>query len=226
MLKAASHVLIRPITIILNHSLRTGIFQDELKIAKVIPLHKKDDLTSISNYRPISILPSISKIFERVMFNQLYSYFIENDLLYSSQYDSRKGHSTEFAVLEIIDRIILDLDKGETPINVYLDLSKAFDTLDHKILLEKLSHYGINDVALNMFDSYLSNCVQYVSYNDTNSSSLVLKTGGPQGSILGPLLLSLRFSKKKRGLCVTVRRPAVCLSVRPETVYQHLLLHY
>ena len=72
MLKDASHVLIKPITIILNHSLRTGIFPDKLKIAKVIPLHKKDDLTSISNYRPISILPSISKIFERVMFNQLY----------------------------------------------------------------------------------------------------------------------------------------------------------
>ena len=188
MLKAASHVLIKPITIILNHSLRTGIFPDKLKIAKIIPLHKKDDLTSISNYRPISILPSISKIFERVMFNQLYSCFIENDLLYSSQYGFRKGNSTEFAVLEIIDRIVLDLDKGETPINVYLDLSKAFDTLNHKILLEKLSHYGINDVALNMFHSYLSNRVQYVSYNDTNSHSLVLKTGGPQGSILGPLL--------------------------------------
>ena len=113
------------------------------------------------------------------MFNQLYSYFIENNLLYSSQYGFRKGHSTKFAVLEIIGRIILDLDKGETPINVYLDLSKAFDTLDHKILLEKLTHYGINDITLNMFHSNLSNCVQYVSYNDTNSHSLVLKTGVP-----------------------------------------------
>ena len=123
------------------------------------------------------------------MFNQLYSYFIENDLLYSSQYGFRKGHSTEFAVLEIIDRIIHDLDKGETQINVYLDLSKAFDTLDHKILSEKFSHYGINDVALNVFHSYVSNRVQYVSYNDTNSHFLVLKTGVPQGSILGPLLI-------------------------------------
>ena len=103
------------------------------------------------------------------MFNQLHSYFIENDLLYSSQCGFRKGHSTEFAVLEIIDRIILDLDKGETSINVYLDLSKAFDTLDHKILLEKLRHNGINDVALNTFHSYLGNRVQYVSYNDENS---------------------------------------------------------
>ena len=94
------------------------------------------------------------------MFNQLYSYFIENDLLCSSQYGFRKDHSTEFAVLEIIDRIILDLDKGETPINVYLDLSNAFDTLDHKILLEKFRHNGINDVALSMFHSYLSNRVQ------------------------------------------------------------------
>ena len=123
--------------------LRTGIFPNKLKIAKVIPLYKNKDDTHITNYRPISILPSISKIFEKVIYIQLYDYFTDNDLFSHSQYGFRSNHSTELAVLEVIDRIILDMDKGKLPINIYLDLSKAFDTLDFNILLDKLRHYGI-----------------------------------------------------------------------------------
>ena len=116
----------------------TGIFHESLKIAKVKPLFKKNDYHTISNYRPISLLPSISKVFERIIHQQTYSYFQKNNLFNSSQYGFRVGHSTELAAIEIVDRVIQNLDNNETPINIYLDLSKAFDTLDHSILLHKL----------------------------------------------------------------------------------------
>ena len=105
---------------------------------------KKGDNTNLDNYRPISIL-------ERVIFDQLYAHFHQNNLLYSSQYGFKKKHSTELAVLELVDRITQELDKGHTPINIFLDLSKAFDTLDHNILLHKLSYYGIKNSALDLF---------------------------------------------------------------------------
>ena len=102
--------------------------------------------------------------------------------------DSGKKHSTELAVLEVIDRITNQLDQGITPINIYLDLSKAFDTLDHDILLNKLQYYGVNGSALALFRSYLTERRQYVDYNETSSSLEHISTGVPQGSILGPLL--------------------------------------
>ena len=143
--------------IIINQSLDTGVFPTKLKIAKVIPIFKKDDDTKFSNYRPISILPTISKVFERVIFEQLYNYINSLNLFYHGQYGFRENHSTELAALELIDRVIQYLDKGETPISVFLDLSKAFDTLDHSILLSKLEYYGIHDNDLELFKSYLSN---------------------------------------------------------------------
>ena len=188
LLKAIKYETSKAITHIINQSLHTGIFPDKLKLAKVIPVFKKGDRTKLDNYRPISILPAISKIFERVIFDQLYIHFTHNNLFYESQYGFKKKHSTEFAVLELIDRITQSLDNGQTPINIYLDLSKAFDTLDHSILLHKLSHYGVNDSALKLLSSYLSNRKQYVNYRNCNSELTPLHVGVPQGSILGPLL--------------------------------------
>ena len=104
----------------------------------MIPLYKKDDNKLFGNYRPISLLSSISKIFERVAFNQLYDYFTSNGLLYESQYGFRKLHSTELAALEFTDRISQELDAKKIPFSIFLDLSKAFDTLDHNVLLSKL----------------------------------------------------------------------------------------
>ena len=180
LLKAIKYETSKAITPIINQSLHTGIFPDKLKLAKVIPVFKKGDRTKLDNYRPISILPEISKIFERTIFDQLYIHFTHNNLFYESQYGFRKKHSTELAVLELIDRITQSLDNGQTPVNIYLDLSKAFDTLDHNILLHKLWHYGVNDSALKLLSSYLSNRKQYVNYRNCNSELTPLRVGVPQ----------------------------------------------
>ena len=129
--------LLSPLTIIINQMLNTGIFPEKLKIAKIKPMLKKGENTCFTNYRPISLLPAILKIFERVIYNQLTKYFQNNKLFFSSQYGFRKEHSTELACIEIVDRIIISLDENETPINIYLDLSKAFDTLDHNIVQKR-----------------------------------------------------------------------------------------
>ena len=176
------------ITCIINQSLCTGIFPESLKIAKIIPIYKKDNQHITDNYRPVSLLPIISKIFEKVVFLQIYDYFTQNDLLYKSQYGFRKLHSTELAALEFTDKIVSSLEQGKLPLAIFLDLSKAFDTIDHEILLNKLSFYGINGKALDWFRSYLQKRKQYVQYGECISSMSYIKTGVPQGSILGPLL--------------------------------------
>ena len=154
----------------------------------MVPIHKKADETDLNNYRPISLLPEVSKIIEKVIYNQVYNYFENHNILYDHQYGFRKQHSTEHAVLELVDRTTIALDKGETPINIFLDLSKAFDTLDHNILLNKLNYYGIQSTALNLFKSYLHNRKQFVIVNNAKSRTQHITTGVPQGSILGPLL--------------------------------------
>ena len=125
---------------------------------------------------------------KKAVFIQLYEYFNKNNLLHKSQYGFRTLHSTELASLEIIDIIGKDLDNGKLHIGVFLDLSKAFDTLDHTILLDKLLYYGIKGTELAWSKRYLTNRTQFVSYNGTNSRTLSITTGVPQGSILGPLL--------------------------------------
>ena len=190
LLKDIKYLISKPLMLIINQCLETGIFPSKLKIAKVIPILKRSDETIFDNYRPISILSSISKVFERIIFNQIHNYFHVNNLYFCSQYGFRKEHSTELVMLELIDRITQHLDKGTTPINVhvYLDLSKAFDTLDHNIMLHKLKYYGIEGTALRLFESYLNERQQYVDLDGTTSNNNRILTGVPQGSILGPLL--------------------------------------
>ena len=155
LLKHLAPVLYKPLTFIINQSLLTGIFPDKLNLAKVIPLYKKDNTHLIENYRPISILPSISKVFEKSVYDQIYAYFTQHAYLSNSQYGFRKDHSTEYAILEIVDRIAYEVENGNVPIAIFLDLSKAFDTLNHDILLSKLQFYGIKGSSLNWFKSYL-----------------------------------------------------------------------
>ena len=188
LLKHIKHEISDPISRIINQSFLTGVFPNKLKIARVIPVHKKNDDQLFENYRPISILPSISKIFEKIMHGQIYDHFTENDFLYANQYGFRKEHNTEFAAMELVDRIASKMENRDIPINIYLDMSKAFDTLDHDILLSKLEYYGIQNKALDLMQSYLADRYQYVAINNEMSNFLPIHTGVPQGSILGPLL--------------------------------------
>lgn len=188
LLKKIAPELIEILTIIINQTLTSGIFPSKLKIAKVVPLFKKDDPCILNNYRPISILSAISKTFEKVMFNQIHEFFNEHNLYFSNQYGFRQLHSTELALIELTDKIIFDMDKGKIPINIYMDLSKAFDTIDHRILVDKFKYYGFANESLALIDSYLSNRQQYTDIDGVTSSFMNLSTGVPQGSILGPLL--------------------------------------
>ena len=188
LLKAIKEEIAIPMTEIINQSINSGIFPDNLKIARVNPILKKGDKSLMENYRPISILPALSKIFEKVLHSQLHEYFENNNLYFSSQYGFRERHSTELAALELIDRITLAMDQNETPINIYIDLSKAFDSINHDILLSKLQYYGIHGISLKLCSSYLTNRKQYVQIDDDKSHLLNIVTGIPQGSVLGPLL--------------------------------------
>ena len=188
LVKLIKSEILGPLTITINQSLVTGIFPNKLKIAKVTLIFKKGGPTVIENCRPISLLPALSKVFERVIYSQINNYFVSNNLYYECKYGFRKNHSTELAVLNVVYSIINRMELGLTLITVYLDLSKAFDTLDHSILINKLKYHGIQGCALDLIKNYLSNRQQCVEINNIKSSFINLSTGVPQGSILGPLL--------------------------------------
>ena len=161
---------------------------NKLKVAKVIPIYKKGDPTHPGNYRPISLLNIFDKILEKLMYSRLYKHLATNSVLYDYQFGFRKGHSTALAILEVVDNIYQNLDKGNICSGVYLDLHKAFDTVNHEILLGKLYNYGIRGVVLQWFKSYLTNRQQFTCIADTRSTNLNITCGVPQGSVLGPLL--------------------------------------
>ena len=176
------------LTHICNLSLSEGIFPDELKLANVIPIFKSGDHETFNNYRPVSISCTISKVFEKIMYSRLLNYLDHYNILFSYQFGFRKSHSTYMAFMVLIDKLTRALDEGKFVVGILLDFSKAFDTVDHDILLTKRSHYGIRRVPLLWFQSYLSNRQQFITYNGVSSSVKTVKCGVPQGSILGPLL--------------------------------------
>ena len=188
LIKRIQNVLIEPLTFLINQSLSTGIFPKELKISRVKPLYKSGNSSLLSNYRPISVLSSISKVYEYVVLKQLLNYMEGNKLFYTDQYGFRPGHSTELAAARFVNELVVDMDNYKIPTSVLIDLSKAFDTLNHDILLSKLKHYGVFGVELNFFSNYLSGRVQYVEFLDSVSDTQHISMGVPQGSILGPFL--------------------------------------
>jgi hypothetical protein len=166
-------------------------FPNKLKIAKVIPIYKADSPEFFTNYRPISLLPNFSKLFEKVMHNRITNFIESFDILYSRQFRFRKKHSTVLSLTYLINNISTSIDRKEITAGVFLDLSKAFDTLNHEILFAKLEHYGIRGIALQWIKSYFSDRKQFVQFNETSSSKQTTHCGVPQGSILGPLLFLL-----------------------------------
>ena len=191
LLRLITNDISKCITVIINQSLTSGIFPNSLKIAKVTPIFKKENNKLITNYRPISVLPVISKIFETVIHEQLSEYFISNNLFCPQQYGFRKNSSTELAALELLDRVLDQMDKHKIPINFHIDLSKAFDSLRHDILLDKLTYYGVTHPAKKLIESYLSNRKQFVQVGNIKSTMKQVSTGVPQGSIVGPLLFNI-----------------------------------
>ena len=188
LIKDIKHVIAQPLTILINKSLQNGAVPDSLKLAKVIPIYKSKNRVLLNNYRPISLLPAFSKILEKIVHKRLYQFLLSKTLFYPSQYGFRPQHSTNHAVHEFVDDTIASFDNKEHTIGIFLDLSKAFDTIDHKILISKLEWYGIRGKALDWFRSYLDNRKQYVQYKDSKSVVSTIPCGVPQGSVLGPLL--------------------------------------
>ena len=182
-------IIAQPLADILNLSFQTGIYIDNLKISRVVPIFKeKGSDLSPENYRPISLLSNINKIFEKIMHKRVYEFMEEHNLIYPHQFGFRLFHSTVHALTDMTESIRGSIDKNKFVAGIFIDLQKAFDTVDHSILLSKLDHYGIRGVANNWFRSYLSNRKQFVSINDEKSDMAPMNYGVPQGSVLGPLL--------------------------------------
>ena len=182
---------ILPLTYIIHLSLTNGVFPGDLKIAKIIPLYKAKEKHVLNNYRPVSVLPVFSKIIERIMYNRIFDFINKNKILYKFQFGFQPNYSTSYAMITLIERITEALDNGNHVLGVFLDFSKAFDTVDHRILLQKLQCYGIRGLALEWISNYLSNRKQFVVYDNCISEKHIIKCGVPQGSILGPLLFLL-----------------------------------
>ena len=172
----------------------TGNFPDELKIARVTPLFKSGNRNLMSDYRPISILPTLSKIFEKLTHVRIYQFLDENQVLYNYQFGFRKAHSTIHAVQTAIHSVTKALDTSYQCMGIFIDFSKAFDTIQHNILSlsDKLYHYGLRGIAHKLISSYLSNRKQFVYYdNECYSAVEDISVGVPQGSVLGPLFFIL-----------------------------------
>lgn len=187
MLKYCSPHIIQFIVHIINSCIEQNYFPNEWKVAIGRPLPKKPNPSTFSDLRIISILPTLSKIFEKILYNQIYQYCEILNLIPNSQSGFRKGYSTATAIANLMDDLFTSYDKGLVSVLVLLDFSKAFDTISHRLLCAKLKYYGFENSSLNLVISYLSNRWQTVCHNNTFSAKLEIFSGVPQGSILGPL---------------------------------------
>ena len=187
-LKVICNSISPPLAHIFNLSFTTGEVPELLKVAKVIPIYKKGERNQPGNYRPISLLSIFDKIMEKLMYKRLSDFLENNNILYEYQFGFRKNHSTSHAVMEVMDSIYQNWDNHDVTMGIFLDLQKAFDTVNHYILLKKLEIYGIRGIILKWFTSYLTNRRQYTVLQNYESEFECITYGVPQGSVLGPLL--------------------------------------
>ena len=183
-LRQATPCFIEPLTHIVNLSLKIGVIPSTCKKARVTPLHKAGDKNDPNNYRPISILPFIGKIIEYFVSQQLTDYMEDNRLFTRHQFGFRKNHSTNYLMFDLLDEIYKSKSKGFKPGIIFLDIKKAFDTVNHDILLKKLAYYGIGGVVLLWFKNFLSERYQCTRFNGSLSSFLLVQSGVPQGVFL------------------------------------------
>ena len=183
--------LVKPFTFICNNSFKEGTFPEKMKIAKIVPLYKSGEKDIFTNYRPVSLLSQFSKILEKLFNSRLEKFIDLHHILSDSQFGFRKNHSTNLALLELMEQITDSFENKKTTIGTFIDLSKAFDTIDHKLLFKKLEFYGIRGTPLEWLKSYLLNREQFVQIDETVSDRLKVLCGVPQGSVLGPKLFIL-----------------------------------
>ena len=186
-LKEGAPVLASPITDLVNLSISLSLFPDDCKIAKLKPLYKKEAKTKPKNYRPISLLPLLSKIIDKIIHNQTQEFLGKNNILYKYQSGFREHHSTDTCLSYLTDKVKIGFEEGLLKGMVLIDLQKAFDTIDYSILLEKMSCLGFAGKRIAWFTSYLTNRSFIVNVGKESSSPGKLSCGVPQGSILGPL---------------------------------------
>ena len=188
LLKELASIISGCVANLVNASICSGIFPECLKYAKIVPIHKKGDPKNMSNYRPIALLPTISKIFEKCISTRLLHFFTKSDSIFPRQFGFLKGRSTADAFLALVEYIYNCLNNKEHCIGIFIDLTKAFDTVNHGILLGKLERYGVRGLPLRLLSSYLKDRKHSVTINGYCSSQRIINVGVPQGSILGPWL--------------------------------------
>ena len=187
-IKQASQYLVPELTKYFNKFIEDGVFPKILKIGRVTPIFKKGDKQLFGNYRPVCILPIFGKIFEKIIFTRLHNFFSSKGIIYDNQFGFRKNHSTSHAVNFSVDKILEGINKNKHMLGIFIDLSKAFDTINHDKLLEKLSNYGVRGTSWKLLKSYLSDRLQYTNIFNETSEFTSVRYGVPQGSVLGPLL--------------------------------------